>query len=110
MPAWVPRWFLRTFDQEVTGSLRGSGLQTHSVMSFVAPEVVVLSVSWSGVHVCVCTCVHSCGGLLYGRVGAASKPIGALGWAAAAASVWALQSLKSVLGRTAGWGLGFMRT
>lgn len=56
-------------------------------MPFVAPEVVVLSVSWSGVPVCMCMRVHSCGGLLY-------RQVGPVGWAASAASVWALESLK----------------
>lgn len=57
MPAWVSSLFLRTFDQEITGSSGALGFQIHFVMSFVAPEMVVLSKVL--LVKCACACVHT---------------------------------------------------
>lgn len=74
MPAWVSSLFLRTFDQEITGSSGALGFQIHFVMSFVAPEMVVLSKVL--LVVCLCMRAHSCGCLLYRREGLPRAQVG----------------------------------
>lgn len=62
-------------------------------MSFMAPEVVVLSKCPLVGCACVCVCMHarSCGGH-YRWEGVALRPRGAIGWAATTTAVWVVQS------------------
>lgn len=97
--------FLRTFDQEVTESLRGPGAPGSFCNVLCGPRsggLRCLLVECACVHVHVC----SCRGSLYGQEGAASKPSGAVGWEATVLLSGLCQVQRSVFGGVAGWRAG----